>query len=77
MNDRGGGPFWSGLSFTFESHRGLRVRADGRGCPLWYLTESDYDRAFAEADDPGPRVHWEHMVAVFPDDPQYPHREQW
>ncbi len=36
-------------SFTFEDHIGIRFREDGRGCPLAYLGDTDYDRAFTEA----------------------------
>lgn len=39
-----------GQSFTFEQGWGLRFRDDGRGCPLWYLSEADYARAHDEAD---------------------------
>jgi hypothetical protein len=40
----------SGFSFTFERGEGIRFREDGRGCPLWYLGDDDYERAHAEAD---------------------------
>lgn len=37
-------------SFTFELGEGIRFRDDGRGCPLWYLGEDDYERAHTESD---------------------------
>jgi hypothetical protein len=42
----------TGCSFTFEPFEGIRFRDDRRGCPLWYLGDSDYGRAFSEADGP-------------------------
>lgn len=45
-------------SFTFEDHEGIRFRTDGRGCPLWYLGDADYDRAHDEADKPAVHVDW-------------------
>lgn len=48
--DRPHAPRGTGLSFTFERGEGIRLRRDGRGCPLWYLSDDDYDRAFSEAD---------------------------
>lgn len=42
----------STLSFTFERGRGLVTRSDGRGCPLWYYGDHDYERAHTEADSP-------------------------
>lgn len=39
-------------SFTFERGRGIVFHEDGgRGCPLWYLQDSDYERAHTEAID--------------------------
>jgi hypothetical protein len=40
----------SSHSFTFERGEGIRFRDDGRGCPLWYLGDDDYQRAHEEAD---------------------------
>lgn len=40
----------SSYSFTFERGEGIRIREDGRGCPLWYLGSDDYERAHSEAD---------------------------
>lgn len=39
-----------GHSFTFEDGKGI-VFHEGRdrGCPLWYLQDSDYERAHTEA----------------------------
>ena len=53
--DREGTPKHMSYSFTFEDGEGIRFRDDGRGCPLWYLGEADYERAHAEADRPGAR----------------------
>lgn len=50
--DRAHAPRTTCLSFTFERDTGLVVRLDGRGCPLWYLSDEDYDRAHDEADRP-------------------------
>lgn len=43
-------PRCTGYSFTIEPGEGIRWRDDGRGCPLWYLSEADYQRAHDEAD---------------------------
>jgi hypothetical protein len=52
------GPRWmSPYSFTIEPHRGIVLRQDGRGCPLWYMTE-DHDRAHDDADDEHVVVNW-------------------
>lgn len=48
----------SGFSFTFERGRGIVIRFDDKGCPLWHR-EDDYRRAYVEADDPVPQVDWE------------------
>lgn len=40
------------LSFTFERGFGIKTRTDGKGCPLWYLSKDDYERAYDEADRP-------------------------
>lgn len=47
--DRPGAPKSIGMSFTFEQGIGTVFRDDGRGCPLWYLGDQDYDRAHDEA----------------------------
>lgn len=52
-----------GWSFTFEQGRpgrrgGVRWRDDGRGCPVWYLSNADYERAHTEADDPPRAIDW-------------------
>jgi hypothetical protein len=48
--DRSHAPKAIGHSFTFERGRGI-VFHDGRdrGCPLWYLSDADYERAHREA----------------------------
>ncbi len=73
--DHAGAPKGMSYTFTFEDREGIRFRDDGRGCPLWYLGEGDYERAHAEADRPGVRVDWkalargdrEHAVIRMPD----------
>lgn len=47
--DRHGAPKRTHLSFTFEHGRGLVVRGDQRGCPIWYYGDEDYQRAHTEA----------------------------
>lgn len=56
--DYTGSPKGMSWSFTFEDREGIRFRTDGRGCPLWYLGDADYDRAHDEADRPAVRVDW-------------------
>lgn len=47
-------------SFTIEPGQGTRFRQDGRGCPLWYLGNSDYLRAHDEAGPaPGEGGQWQ------------------
>jgi hypothetical protein len=53
-------------SFTFEAGRGFVVNDRGRGCPLWYMGDADYDRAHAEAVDPAPWVDWATMTLRTP-----------
>lgn len=48
--DYQGAPKCTGMSFTFEQGEGIRLREDGKGCPVWYLGEDDYQRAHEEAD---------------------------
>jgi hypothetical protein len=52
----------SGSAFTFET-TGMRLRSDGRGCPLWYIGEDDYQRAHTEADTRHVRIDWQHGTA--------------
>jgi hypothetical protein len=47
--DHAGAPKLTGWSFTFEQGQGLVFRQDGRGCPVAYLGDADYERAHAEA----------------------------
>ncbi|MEU6709980.1 hypothetical protein ABZ897_00760 [Nonomuraea sp. NPDC046802] len=56
--DYEGAPKLMGRSFTFEIGEGIRFRDDGKGCPLAYLSERDYQRAHDEAD-----VTWERWKA--------------
>lgn len=39
----------SSFTWTFERGIGIKLREDGRGCPILYRSE-DYDRAHDEAD---------------------------
>ena len=54
-----------GWSFTFEHRRGIKFRDDGRGCPLWHISESDYQRAHAESDTAHMIVDWRAARARF------------
>ncbi len=60
--DPRGAPRAVGYSFTFEPKEGIRFRDDGRGCPLWYLGDDDYERAHTEADTRHVRVDWDTMT---------------
>ncbi|GAA0719433.1 hypothetical protein Drose_05755 [Dactylosporangium roseum] len=53
-------------SFTFEHEEGIRFRDDGRGCPLWYLGDADYERAHTEANTRHVRVDWRSMTVTHP-----------
>jgi hypothetical protein len=44
-------------SFTFEDGVGVRFRDDGRGCPLWYLSEADTAHV---------RVDWAKPTVTYP-----------
>ncbi len=48
--DHEGAPKIIHWSFTFEVGEGIRFRDDGKGCPLAYLGDADYERAHDEAD---------------------------
>ncbi len=50
MDPNGAPRAMSQMSFTFEKYKGIVVREDGKGCPLWYLGQANYERAFDEAD---------------------------
>lgn len=55
--DYEGAPKCMSWSFTIEQREGIRFRQDGRGCPLWYLGNADYERAHDEADSaPSPLI---------------------
>lgn len=56
--DWAGAPKIMGRSFTLEDREGIRFREDGRGCPLAYLGNAEYERAHAEADTEHARVDW-------------------
>lgn len=51
-----------GHRFTFEHKEGIRFRDDGKGCPLWYLGDDDFERAHSEADTKHVRVDWATMT---------------
>lgn len=53
--DHKGAPKGLSWSFTIEPGRGVVFNQDGRGCPLWYLGDANYDRAHDEAGAPEPR----------------------
>lgn len=63
--DPKGAPRAIGWAFTIEDRRG-QVWRDGttQGCPVWYLGEDDYERAFTEADHKAMRVDWATMQIV-------------
>lgn len=63
-----GAPRWSGMTFTFEAeqgvvvHKGVLLASKGisqPGCPLWYLGEDEYQKAYTEAANPGLWVNWQ------------------
>lgn len=57
-----------GYSFTFELNEGIRFRTDGKGCPLWYLSDADRDRAHLESDTRPPWIDWTTMsLRQYPD----------
>jgi hypothetical protein len=60
------GPHSIHWSFTFEDGAGVRFRDDGRGCPLWYPGEDDYERAHSEADTAHVRVDWAKPTVTYP-----------
>ncbi|MEU0078530.1 hypothetical protein ABZY58_11590 [Micromonospora tulbaghiae] len=45
------------MSFTYEHQVGVRIRHDGRGCPLWHRP-ADLQRAHDEADTEHVQVNW-------------------
>jgi len=56
--DHRGAPKCIGWTFTFEHKRGLVFREDGKGCPLWYYGDDNYQRAHTEADTDHAIVDW-------------------
>jgi hypothetical protein len=48
--DPAGAPRATGWSFTFEKGEGIRFNDNNHGCPLWYLSDKDYERAHDEAE---------------------------
>lgn len=63
--DPDGAPRMTNLRFTIEHRRGLVVREDGKGCPLWYYGMEDYARAHSEADTEHMIVDWQTGTARF------------
>jgi hypothetical protein len=53
--DHHGAPKVTNWTFTFELGRGLVFRQDGRGCPVAYLGDDEFEKAHAEAVYPAPR----------------------
>jgi hypothetical protein len=58
--DRRGAPKAIGWSFTFERGEGIVFwESRDKGCPLWYLGDADYEKAYTGASKhPEFRVHW-------------------
>lgn len=52
----------TGMNFTFEDRVGIRVRHDGRGCPMWYR-RADYDLAHTESDTEHVQADWVNATA--------------
>lgn len=48
--DPAGAPRLMGWTFTFEKGIGIKFRDDHRGCSLWRLGDSDFGRAWTDAD---------------------------
>lgn len=53
--DQPGAPKVTNWTFTFELGNGLVFRQDGRGCPVAYLGDDEFEKAHAEAVYPAPR----------------------
>lgn len=53
--DHRGAPKVTNWTFTFELGRGLVFRRDGRGCPVAYLGDDEFEKAHTEAVYPAPR----------------------
>ena len=62
--DRHGAPKHTHWTFTFEDREGIRFREDGRGCPVWYCGDDDYERAHTEADTEHVQVNWVNATAA-------------
>lgn len=56
--DYHGAPKATSWSFTVENGEGFRFRTDGRGCRVWYLGDSEYQRAHTEADTEHIQIDW-------------------
>jgi len=52
--DQHGAPKVTNWTFTFELGRGLVFRQDGRGCPVAYLGDDEFEKAHTEAVYPAP-----------------------
>jgi hypothetical protein len=53
--DHHGAPKVTNWTFTFELGNGLVFRQDGRGCPVAYLGDDEFEKAHSEAVYPAPR----------------------
>jgi hypothetical protein len=60
--DYEGSPKGVSWSFTFEEGQGAVFNQAGRGCPLWYLGDADYERAHAEAGLPAKKLKRIHVA---------------
>lgn len=50
--DHAGAPKATSWSFTFEEGIGIAFRQDGRGCRLWYLGDTEYEKAHSQSGAP-------------------------
>jgi hypothetical protein len=50
IDQRGATRLLTDRSFTFEPGMGMVFRQDGRGCPLAYVGEDNYEKAHSESD---------------------------
>ena len=53
--DHDGAPKVTNWTFTFELGNGLVFRQDGRGCPVAYLGDDEFEKAHSGAVYPAPR----------------------
>ena len=68
--DLAGAPKRTGWSFTFEEGWGTVFNQDGRGCPLWYYGNEDFQLAHdaaAPSADPCCEIKWVAVGSLTPD----------